>query len=314
MDRNEDEFDAWLTGQREEFDVAVRQSVDSAAVLRAIKHRSAREARREIDERVAVAATTGALPDSGPEWPSDRWEHVDADFAQLAEKASLETYSEALAAWHHKTVAEKVCKLRRVQPVVPEPDWQDYGFDDGELFTALSRGQRGALTRILSLVRPLAYRYTRARLSVLGMPLEMTDEVAQQALLALVKKLPTYQYRGGQPFLQFVYLVLKVEVGEASGRAVQQPDLVSPPDSTPDHRRPLLDYGVEPLAIRLSTLLGVLPEKQQEVLVLRVVVGLSAEETATALGTTPGAVRVVQHRALARLRKKILKTEIPRFE
>jgi RNA polymerase sigma-70 factor (ECF subfamily) len=33
------------------------------------------------------------------------------------------------------------------------------------------------------------------------------------------------------------------------------------------------------------------------------VVGLSAEETAEAVGSTPGAVRVAQHRALTQLRK-----------
>jgi RNA polymerase sigma-70 factor (ECF subfamily) len=38
---------------------------------------------------------------------------------------------------------------------------------------------------------------------------------------------------------------------------------------------------------------------------LRVVVGLSAEETAEAVGSTPGAVRVAQHRALARLRRTL---------
>jgi RNA polymerase sigma-70 factor (ECF subfamily) len=42
--------------------------------------------------------------------------------------------------------------------------------------------------------------------------------------------------------------------------------------------------------------------KQREILVLRVVVGLSAEETAIAVGSTPGAVRVAQHRALNKLR------------
>ena len=39
-----------------------------------------------------------------------------------------------------------------------------------------------------------------------------------------------------------------------------------------------------------------------KLLLLRVVAGLSAEETGAALGMTPGAVRVAQHRALARLR------------
>jgi RNA polymerase sigma-70 factor (ECF subfamily) len=49
-------------------------------------------------------------------------------------------------------------------------------------------------------------------------------------------------------------------------------------------------------------LLNTLPEKQREILRLRVVVGLSAEETAEAVNSTPGAVRVAQHRALSRLR------------
>jgi RNA polymerase sigma-70 factor (ECF subfamily) len=39
------------------------------------------------------------------------------------------------------------------------------------------------------------------------------------------------------------------------------------------------------------------------VLVLRVAVGLSAEEAAQAVGSTTGTVRVTQHRALARLRR-----------
>jgi DNA-directed RNA polymerase specialized sigma24 family protein len=49
-------------------------------------------------------------------------------------------------------------------------------------------------------------------------------------------------------------------------------------------------------------LLESVSERQREILHLRVVVGLSVEETAEAVGSTPGAVRVAQHRALNRLR------------
>ena len=49
-------------------------------------------------------------------------------------------------------------------------------------------------------------------------------------------------------------------------------------------------------------LLDRLPEKLREILRLRVVAGMSAEETGRALGMTPGAVRVAQHRALNTLR------------
>ena len=46
-----------------------------------------------------------------------------------------------------------------------------------------------------------------------------------------------------------------------------------------------------------------LPDNQREIVLLRVAAGLSAAETADVLGMTLGAVRVAQHRALARLRQ-----------
>ena len=53
---------------------------------------------------------------------------------------------------------------------------------------------------------------------------------------------------------------------------------------------------------RVEALLGDLTDEQREVLLLRVVAGLSVEETAQAVGRPAGAVRALQHRALARLR------------
>jgi RNA polymerase sigma-70 factor (ECF subfamily) len=57
-------------------------------------------------------------------------------------------------------------------------------------------------------------------------------------------------------------------------------------------------------------LLDRLPTNLRELLLLRLAVGLSAEETGRALGMTPGAVRVAQHRALARLRAYVAE-EVP---
>lgn len=52
----------------------------------------------------------------------------------------------------------------------------------------------------------------------------------------------------------------------------------------------------------MAKLLDTLPDTQREIIHLRVVVGLSVEQTAEAVNSTPGAVRVAQHRALSRLR------------
>jgi RNA polymerase sigma-70 factor (ECF subfamily) len=48
-----------------------------------------------------------------------------------------------------------------------------------------------------------------------------------------------------------------------------------------------------------------LPPLHQEILSLRIVVGLSANETAEALGISAGNVRITQYRALTKLRAMI---------
>ncbi len=48
-----------------------------------------------------------------------------------------------------------------------------------------------------------------------------------------------------------------------------------------------------------------LPTAQAEVIALRVIVGMSAEEVGELAGQTPGAVRVMSHRALATLRDRL---------
>jgi RNA polymerase sigma-70 factor (ECF subfamily) len=55
-------------------------------------------------------------------------------------------------------------------------------------------------------------------------------------------------------------------------------------------------------AVRLAELLARLPPRYQQVILLRVFEGLSAEEVAQRMETTPGAVRMLQMRALTTLR------------
>lgn len=51
----------------------------------------------------------------------------------------------------------------------------------------------------------------------------------------------------------------------------------------------------------VATIASILPPDQAEVVLLRVVGGFSANEVAEIIGKSPGAVRVLQHRGLARL-------------
>lgn len=166
-------------------------------------------------------------------------------------------------------------------------------------------GDRDAVEAILRSVRPLVVRYCRARVGRQEKTFASADDVAQEVCLAVLTALPSYRDQG-RPFLAFVYGIAAHKVADAHRLAAR--NRTEPVSEVPDSPAALADGPEQQtmqaeLAERMNQLLDLLPEKQREILVLRVVVGLSAEETADAVGSTPGAVRVAQHRALGRLRK-----------
>jgi len=170
-------------------------------------------------------------------------------------------------------------------------------------------GDRDALREVLETIRPLVVRYCRARVGTAERSGLSADDVAQEVCLAAITALPRYKDQG-RPFLAFVYGIAAHKVADAHRAAGRNKS--DPMDVVPE--RLSGEAGPEQMAIdsessaRMAELLQVLPEKQREILILRVVVGMSAEETADAVGSTAGAVRVAQHRALARLKAEIMAT------
>jgi RNA polymerase sigma-70 factor, ECF subfamily len=170
-------------------------------------------------------------------------------------------------------------------------------------------GDRDALREVLETIRPIVVRYCRARVGTAERSGLSADDVAQEVCLAAMMALPRYRDQG-RPFLAFVYGIAAHKVADAHRAAGR--NRAEPTDDVPER----LDAaaGPEQMAInadsaaRMDALLRVLPEKQREILILRIVVGLSAEETAEAVGSTAGAVRVAQHRALSRLKSEITAT------
>jgi RNA polymerase sigma-70 factor (ECF subfamily) len=171
-------------------------------------------------------------------------------------------------------------------------------------------GNRDALREVLETIRPIVVRYCRARVGAAERSGLSADDVAQEVCLAAITALPRYKDQG-RPFLAFVYGIAAHKVADAHRAAAR--NRAEPTDVVPE--RLSMDAGPEQMALdsessaRMNRLLAVLPEKQREILILRVVVGMSAEETAEAVGSTAGAVRVAQHRALARLKAEITATE-----
>ncbi|MDT5280965.1 MAG: polymerase sigma-70 factor, subfamily, partial [Mycobacterium sp.] len=132
--------------------------------------------------------------------------------------------------------------------------------------------------------------------------------------LAVLSALTRYEIR--LSFRAFVYGIATHKVTDAYRAAARdRSDLMADvDDGAVDHDGPEQRVLRAEQSERLSRLLTVLSDRQREILVLRIVVGLGAAETAEVVRSTPGAVRAVQHRALARLRIVLASQEAEQFD
>lgn len=178
----------------------------------------------------------------------------------------------------------------------------------GRDVAAAVKGDRASIQRLLAEIRPLVVRYCRARVGFVDRGFSSADDVAQDVCLAVLTALPKYQDQG-KPFMAFVYGIAAHKVADAhrlTGRN-KSDATADVPDEVSIDGGPEQQYLDTESRQRVERLLDELPEKQREIVVLRLIVGLSADETASAVGSTAGAVRVAQHRALAKLRSSVSK-------
>jgi RNA polymerase sigma-70 factor (ECF subfamily) len=175
---------------------------------------------------------------------------------------------------------------------------------EAELAARAAAGDADATTALLARIRPGVVRYCRARLGRFSGGYGVADDVAQEVCLAVLAALPRFRDQG-RPFSAFVFTVAANKVADAQRAAVRGRAVV-PTDDLPDQADPAPGPEQQALsadlARRLSMLLAHLSDTHRELVVLRVAVGLTADEVGEVLGMTATAVRVAQSRALARLR------------
>ena len=179
-----------------------------------------------------------------------------------------------------------------------------------ELVSAALAEDPDAIGTLFVWIHPAIIRYCRARIGRTGAAYSSADDVAQEVCLAVLGALPRYDDEPGS-FLPFVYGIAAHKVADhyrRAGRDTAEPAADVPDgidlEATPEQQTVRADVRA-----RLVRLLDTLAPRQREILVLRLVVGLSAQETAVAIGLTATAVRVAQHRALAKLRANLAVNE-----
>jgi RNA polymerase sigma-70 factor (ECF subfamily) len=164
------------------------------------------------------------------------------------------------------------------------------------LIAEAAAGDQRALRALAVIVVPVVKNYCRIHLG----KTEAAEQVARGISRTIIKTLPSY-LRSRAPFWGYVYGVTARAVADAQRYPAPEHSCPGHPYERPPGQQ-LVDPGRAQL---LAQLLATLPSEQREVLVLRVPLRLSVEDTAELVGTSPATVRLVQHRALNRLREEL---------
>lgn len=172
------------------------------------------------------------------------------------------------------------------------------------LVDAAKAGDERALSELYQTYFPRVYRYILART---GSPHDAED-LAEEVFMRVLEAIERFQHREA-PFSAWLFRIAHNAVisqrRKESARGKSGPLLEGIPVSTagPDElveQRLILNEVME--AARK------LPEAQRQVITLRFTAGLSVAETALAMGKGEGNVKVIQHKAIAKLREMLGQT------
>lgn len=169
--------------------------------------------------------------------------------------------------------------------------------DDATLIAAARDGDRRAVDELLARYEPRIYRFG---LRMCGDE-DSAREVLQETMLAAFKHLPGFR---GQASLSTWLFQIARSFCIKERRGVR-PTVELDTDLEDASPTPESSAHAHQIGRALSAAISELPAEQREVLVLRDIEGLSAEEAATVVGIEVGALKSRLHRARMALREKL---------
>jgi RNA polymerase sigma-70 factor (ECF subfamily) len=176
--------------------------------------------------------------------------------------------------------------------------------NDSELIARAQGGEVEAFGELYQRYLDLIYRYIRVRVAEDRVAEDLTEAVFLRSFEALGR----YKERG-RPFSAFLYQVarnLLVDHYRQKKEEVSIEDANQMATSAPA----VDEQVIQSERIReIGHALASLPSDYQEVIRLRVILALSTADVAAWMGRSEGAIRVLLHRALAALRRRLVESD-----
>ncbi len=176
-----------------------------------------------------------------------------------------------------------------------------------DLLALVRGGDAAAKDKLAARYLPILRRWASGRLPHYTRGLHDTDDLVQISLLKALDKVNDFEYRQEGGFLAYIRAILLNAVRYELRRYQRRPARSELDDNIRSPQQSALEDAVGREAIELyEAALAILPEDQQEAVILRVEFGYSYQEIAEAIGKpSSNATRMAVTRALARLAEEI---------
>ena len=200
-------------------------------------------------------------------------------------------------------VADRACAGRR-PPSAAKPPRPIPGTEFDSVLEAARSGAGWACTRIYESLAPAVAGYLRAQGA------DDPDDLTSEVFLGVFARSRSFSGTEAQ-FRSWVFTIAHHRMVDARRAKNRAPEMGALDDDSLAGQGPTTagaeDQAMERLAIgEVHRLLDALTSDQRHVLALRIVAQMSVEEVATALGKPPGAIRALQRRGLAALRRRLV--------
>ncbi len=174
------------------------------------------------------------------------------------------------------------------------------------LIRAAQKGNRQAFADIYRENVDKIYRYILHRVETSSVAEDLTSDVFMRAL----EGLPTYKIQD-TPFIAWLYTIANGKVVDHYRRRQHTP-ITEELDAVVETSDAELDASIiesQDQAVLRSAILALSPE-QQQVIIFRFIEGYSLEKTALIMDKTEGAIKAMQHRALASMSRILNQSNI----
>lgn len=173
-------------------------------------------------------------------------------------------------------------------------------FDERAVVEAARQGSQDALAALYEYYFPKVYRYVALRLGP-----EDAEDVTTEVFLRIIDNIRSFTWRG-LPFGAWVFRIARNEVVSHARKQKVRANTAQLHESIRDEGFNGFERVETELTVAtIQRLAQALPEAQRQVIALRFGAGLSVAETAKALNKTENNVKVLQHKAIARLQQLV---------